>query len=56
MVYITLKSEDTFYELVDPLTLFAHIADSIGGLEVTGVVAFLLEMHTYWAADARVHT
>ena len=46
MVYITLKSEDTFYELVNPLTLIAHIADSIGGLEVTDIVALLLKMPT----------
>ena len=35
VVYITLKSEGTFYELVNPLPLLAYIADSIGGLEVT---------------------
>ena len=39
---------------MDPLTLLAHIADSIGGLEVTDVVALLLELPTYWAADPRV--
>ena len=47
VVYITLKSEDTFYELVDPLTILAHIAASIGGLEVTDVVALLLELPSY---------
>ena len=31
-----------------------HIANSIGGLEVTDVVALLLELPTYWAADPRV--
>ena len=54
VVYITLKSEDTFYELVDPLTILAHIAASIGGLEVTDVVALLLELPSYWSADPRV--
>ena len=54
MVYITHKREDTFYRLVDLLTLPAHIADRIGGAEVTDVVALHLEMPTYWAADPRV--
>ena len=51
---MTLKSEDTFYELVDLLTLLAHIAASIGGLEVTDVVALLLELPSYWSTDPRV--
>ena len=54
VVYVTLKSEETFYELVDPLTILAHIATNIGGLEVTDVVALLLELPAYWATDPRV--
>ena len=53
-MYVTLKSEDTFYELVDPLTILAHIAASIGGLEVTDVVALLLKLPSYWSTDPRV--
>ena len=34
--YITLCDENTFYEIVTPLQILTHIADAIGGLEVTG--------------------
>ena len=51
---ISLKDEDTFYELVTPLDLLAHIAASIGGLEVTDVVTLLGDLPKYWPSDPRV--
>ena len=47
VVYITLKSEDMFYKLVSPLDFINHIANSIGGLEVTDVVALIDEIPTF---------
>ena len=52
--YITLRDKNTFYEMVTPLQILAHIADAIGGLEVTDVVALLAELPTYWAAVPNV--
>ena len=37
--------------MVSPLQLLAHIADAIGGLKVTDVVALLGKIPTCWATD-----
>ena len=45
--YVTLRNKNTFYEMVTPLEILAHIADAIGGLEVTDAVSLLNELPTY---------
>ena len=52
--YIQLRDEHTFYEMVSPLQLLAHIANAISGLKVTNVVAVLGDIFTYSSADPRV--
>ena len=42
--YISLRDEDTYYEMVSPLELLAHLAGEIGGLEVTDVVTLIGEL------------
>ena len=54
MHYISLRNEDTYYEMVSPLELLAHFAEEIGGLEVTDVVTLIGELPGYWNSNPRV--
>ena len=53
MNYITLRDNDTFYEMVAPLVLLTHIAYGIGGLKITNVVALVGKLPVYWASNPR---
>ena len=52
--YISLRDEDTYYEMVSPLELLAHFAKEIGGLEVTDFVTLIVKLPGYWSNDPRV--
>ena len=52
--YISLRDEDTYYEMVSLLELLAHFAKEIRGLEVTNVVTLIGELSVYWNSDPQV--
>ena len=49
--YISLRDEDTYYEMVSHLELLTHFDKEIGGLEVTDVVTLIGELTGYWTSD-----
>ena len=51
---ISLRDEDTYYEMVSPLELLAHFAKEIGGLEITDVVILISKLPGYWYSNPRV--
>ena len=51
MQYISLRDEDTYYEMVSPLDLLAHFSEEIGSLEVIDVVTLIGELPGYCNID-----